>query len=1164
MTGDFDVVVRQVDTTHTSQRAKGGLMVRESLDPSSRNWNVVNEPLSLEGTMAPDGSGYGANTIECNCRNAYGQVSDAWQAVSNAVPPAYPNAWLRLKRSGNVLTAYRSADGNNWVQMAWDDPTVVGDMTPLPSQVLVGICTTAHNNDSPGASPLLYLDTAHYADYNSSYVVLPYVQSFTCGSQGFTYVLLDGTTTVDATSIQTTFNGLVVLCTITKSGPATTIAYITPPLPALSTNVVVLRFADTRGFFQTFTNIFVAPLPGGDKYKADNSLPLNQAASWTNSAVPGPVEFGVWDATVTGPMTNDLGGDMTWGGIKILNPTSPIWLTGGNTLTLNGLGGIGVDLDGATQDLGMECGLGVASNQTWTVASGRTLNVGGAVSGPGGLTKAGAGLLSLSGSNAYAGATVVSAGTLGLQANAGNTGGGVCSAISSPTLDVANGTTVQLFADDDIVFGPSTKLTATNASVTLSAGPLTQGQINHTLTLAPAGLTLANVTVTVPDYGDTLALGPIKVSGPVFFAGSGKLDIQSMTDPGVYPADFTGSSYTAVGPVSGQLSMAQTGPGTLVLTGNNTYSGDTTVSHGTLILAGDNSAASGATYVGPGATLQLQATVNNMVDGACSALGTNTLWLASNSALALLADTNANFTGGGQPALEGNVSLYAASLTAGISDQTLAFGLSGIDTTNATVTLSSANPITVQLGSMRLRNGSLVVVAEPGVYVDLAGIRTNGVYPADFTGSSYGSPSEIEWNFGDGSANNTSLCGPIQGVSGFTKDGNAALILWATNSYPGPTVVSNGVLVVSGRIEGGGAVTVAAGATLGGNGTITGPVTVQAGATLSPGIGIGWLAINNDLTLEGTARMQINRTNAPNCDQVGGISTLTYGGTLTVTNCGPGLQAGDTFTLFSAANYVGSFATLNLPALAPGLAWDTSSLQVNGSIRVLSIPTYVYTPTNMAGVGFAYVVRDMLLWYDGAHGHYTNGPIYNPPDQAANQANWDPFISVLGDSVFLVGANTFADDGTLSNQRFVVTLQPAAGGPPNIGEDFYADDGTPFRSQINLSRQNGNPARVAGDKRSGATNFITMAETSAGQLLEFESDARWNNNSLYQGTTRYATEQTLLAGPEHLGSDSAGRGVGLRLWPVRDGYAAGRHGPSVPHGRHGDRPGQWELCGDAR
>ena len=100
--------------------------------------------------------------------------------------------------------------------------------------------------------------------------------------------------------------------------------------------------------------------------------------------------------------------------------------------------------------------------------------------------------------------------------------------------------------------------------------------------------------------------------------------------------------------------------------------------------------------------------------------------------------------------------------------------------------------------------------------------------------------------------------------------------------------------------------------------------------TLAPGVGgIGTLTINNSLTLGGNATMEINRTTGS--DKVAGITTVTYGGTLTVQNIGPALQFGDSFTLFSASAYAGSFASMILPTLTAGLVWDTSNLSVNKS-----------------------------------------------------------------------------------------------------------------------------------------------------------------------------------------------------------------------------------------
>lgn len=181
----------------------------------------------------------------------------------------------------------------------------------------------------------------------------------------------------------------------------------------------------------------------------------------------------------------------------------------------------------------------------------------------------------------------------------------------------------------------------------------------------------------------------------------------------------------------------------------------------------------------------------------------------------------------------------------------------------------------------------------------------------------------------------------------------------------------------------------------------------------------------------------------------------------------------------------------------------------NGRVHTgnFSFPGYMI-PGGVASVGLTHVVPDVLVWYNQAGGYVTNGPISNLADQAVNLANWEPNISLLGDSTFLIEANTFANDLTPPvNQNNAITLQPAAGGPAKVVSAFYADAGTVFKGQLNLSRQNGNPGRVAGDKRVGAVNYLTAAETSLGQLPEFKSDTRWNNNPIYTGNNRYVAAQ---------------------------------------------------------
>lgn len=140
--------------------------------------------------------------------------------------------------------------------------------------------------------------------------------------------------------------------------------------------------------------------------------------------------------------------------------------------------------------------------------------------------------------------------------------------------------------------------------------------------------------------------------------------------------------------------------------------------------------------------------------------------------------------------------------------------------------------------------------------------------------------------------------------------------------------------------------------------------------------------------------------------------------------------------------------------------------------------------------------------------------------------NWEPYASVLGTNLFLIEGNTFAEDGVApapdGRQRYVVALQPAAGGAMKLGDGFFADAGTPFRTEINKSRENGNPGRVAGDKRPGASNFVVGGEASPHAYPAFQSDNRWTLGFQYSGLNpsgngpdpteaRYGTVQVFAA-----------------------------------------------------
>lgn len=202
-----------------------------------------------------------------------------------------------------------------------------------------------------------------------------------------------------------------------------------------------------------------------------------------------------------------------------------------------------------------------------------------------------------------------------------------------------------------------------------------------------------------------------------------------------------------------------------------------------------------------------------------------------------------------------------------------------------------------------------------------------------------------------GGAGVYTMSGVISGAGGgLTKAGAGTLVLTGANTYTGITTVSQGTL----RLGVGGSLTsstidVAAGATfdgsaapainitaaqtLKGSGTVIGNVVVAG--TLAPGNSIGQLTITGDLSLAGTTAMELDRSAVPlNADLASVSGTLTYGGTLTLSNIGGSLVFGDTFNLFDAAATNGSFASITWPAGTTASDW-INNLGTIGSITFI-------------------------------------------------------------------------------------------------------------------------------------------------------------------------------------------------------------------------------------
>jgi autotransporter-associated beta strand protein len=126
----------------------------------------------------------------------------------------------------------------------------------------------------------------------------------------------------------------------------------------------------------------------------------------------------------------------------------------------------------------------------------------------------------------------------------------------------------------------------------------------------------------------------------------------------------------------------------------------------------------------------------------------------------------------------------------------------------------------------------------------------------------------------------------ISGTGGFIVDGLGTVVLTGSTAYSGATAVNSGSLLVDTFLPSTSGVTVAAGATLGGSGTISSAVSMAG--TLEPGAvgGFGTLTLGS-LSLAGSASTLLaiggtNRGASYDAIDVSQASALTYGGGLSL------------------------------------------------------------------------------------------------------------------------------------------------------------------------------------------------------------------------------------------------------------------------------------------
>jgi len=110
---------------------------------------------------------------------------------------------------------------------------------------------------------------------------------------------------------------------------------------------------------------------------------------------------------------------------------------------------------------------------------------------------------------------------------------------------------------------------------------------------------------------------------------------------------------------------------------------------------------------------------------------------------------------------------------------------------------------------------------------------------------------------------------------------------------------------------------------------------------------------------------------------------------------------------------------------------------------------------------------------------------------------WEPFTDVFGDGTIAIIAGAFPEGKTEGYNSKVAFVAPDG----TISEywAFYADNGTPYTGGFNETRKDGNPPRIAADRRAGGVRYITGQEATPFEYAAFRTDGRWEKDFVYVG-----------------------------------------------------------------
>ncbi|EDL8030729.1 fibronectin-binding autotransporter adhesin ShdA [Salmonella enterica subsp. enterica serovar Infantis] len=839
---------------------------------------------------------------------------------------------------------------------------------------------------------------------------------------------------------------------------------------------------------------------------SDGTLTADHADSLGTGAVANSGVLQVGE----GELENTLSGS----GSLVKTGTGKLTLGGDNSYS----GGTTITGGTLTADHADSLGTGaIANSGVFKVGEGELKNT---LSGSGSLVKTGTGELTLSGDNSYSGGTTIIGGTLTAD-HADSLGTGAVA--NSGVLQVGEGEL------ENTLSGSGSLVKTGTGELTLSGDNTYSG-----------GTTITGGTL-MADHADSLGTGAIANSG-VLQVGEGELENM----------------------LSGSGSLVKTGTGELTLSGDNSYSGATTITDGTLIAANVNALGSG--NIDNSGTLMLDAEGEfNLANVATQSGATTELARGTTlnvDSLTQQADSTLNIDlskANGESAITADsVTLGGTLNVTGIGSVTdswtpeaYTYTLIGSDSAITTdfdnLTVAGMNRedvdfLTIDGKVDEADNTHYDLTASLSWYAnrDNATTDAHGTFTLSDPDGSFNVAATLT------DVDDTLDPGSRWDGKSLTKEGAGTLILSGDNDYSGGTTINEGTLVAASTTAlGTGLVDNNATLVLDADGEVSavGGITTHSGATTQ-------LALGTSLDLGDSALIQEDGSTLNvelNSDSVQPLitgSSATLGGDLVVSDASLQARASDA-----------EFQSFKLMDMDSDISGDFTSLTMN----LTDQPDYLtVTGTINPEDASEYLLTEGLSWNatatsaTPAHGRFTLGAgdsfeVTSVLGDKTGNGDWDgKSLTKLGaGKLTLSGANTYTGDtnvqeGTLWLAGDGTIGEVGSQQAVNVASDatFGGSNGTTVNGKVTNegtlvfgdSEETGAIFTLNGDLINMGTMTSGSSSSTPGNTLYVDGNYTGNGGSLYLNTVLgdddSATDKLVITGDASGTTDLYINGIG--------------------------------------